>query len=56
MPDLNDFYAYKMTTSGGSCGGGRNSNSANGGSGNSGCAIALIVVAIIGWALCLIGK
>ncbi len=55
MPDLNDFYAFKMT-SGGSSSGGRNNNSVNGGSGNSGCATALIVLAIIGWVLCLIGK
>ena len=45
MPDLNDFYAYKMTTSGSGSGGG-----------NSGCTTALIVLAIIGWVLWLIGK
>ena len=54
MPDLNDFYAFKMTTGGSSSGGGRNNSSGNGG--NSGCATALIVLAIIGWVLCFIGK
>ncbi len=57
MPDLNDFYAFKMTSSGGFSGGERNNSSNNsGGSGGSGCATALIVLAVIGWVLCLIGK
>ena len=55
MPGLNDFYAFKMTAGGSNSGGGNN-NSGNGGSGNSGCATALIVLAAIGWVLCLIGK
>lgn len=56
MPDLNDFYAFKMTSSVGSSGGGRNNNSNGGNGGGTGCATALIVLAIIGWVLCLIGK
>lgn len=55
MPDLNDFYAFKMTTSSSGSGGGKNNNSTNG-SGNSGCATALIVLAVIGWVLWFIGK
>lgn len=56
MPDLNDFYAFKMTSSGGSSGSGRNTNTGGGNGGGTGCATALIVLAIIGWLLCLIGK
>lgn len=56
MPDLNDFYAYKTTTSGSNSGGERSHNFNNGGSGNSGCTTALLVLAIIGWVLWLIGK
>lgn len=56
MPDLNDFYAFKMTSSEGDSGGGRKNNSNGGRGGNSGCVTALIVLAVIGWVLCLIGK
>ena len=56
MPDLNDFYAFKMTSSDGDSGGGRKNNSNGGRGGNSGCVTALIVLAVIGWVLCLIGK
>lgn len=56
MPDLNDFYAFKMTTGVSGYGGGKNNNSTGGGSGDSGCATALIVLAVIGWVLWLIGK
>ena len=52
MPDLNDFYAFKMTSSGSGSGGGKNNNS-NGGTGGS---TELIVLAVIGWVLWLIGK
>ena len=52
MPNLNDFYAFKMTTSGSDSGGGEN-NSLVGG---TGCSTVLIVLAVIGWALWLIGK
>ena len=52
MPDLNDFYAFKMTSSGnGSCGG-KNNNS----NGGMGCSTALIVLAVIGWVLWFVGK
>lgn len=55
MPDLNDFYAFKMTSSGSGSGrGSKNIGSDNGG--GTGCATALIFLAIIGWVLCLIGK
>lgn len=47
MPDLNDFYAFKMTS-----GGSSNDNSNNG----VGCGAAIIVLSVIGWALCIIGK
>lgn len=52
MPDLGDFYAFKMTSSGGGSGGGRHNNSGGG----TGCSTALIVLAIIGWVLWLVGK
>lgn len=52
MPDLNDFYAFKMTSSGSGSGGGKNNNSGGG----TGCSTALIVLAVIGWVLWLIGK
>ena len=52
MPDLNDFYAFKMTSSGGGSGGGKSNNSG----GNTGCSTALIVLAVVGWVLWLIGK
>ena len=55
MPDLNDFYTFKMTTFGSDSEGGRNNNSTNS-SGNSGCTSALIVIAIIGWVLWFVGK
>lgn len=56
MPDLNDFYAFKMTSFGGGSGSGRNTNTGGGNGGGTGCATALIVLAIIGWLLRLIGK
>ena len=52
MLDLNDFYAFKMISSGGGSGGGKNNNS----NGGTGCSTALIVLAVIGWVLWLIGK
>ena len=52
MPDLNDFYAFKMTSSGGGSGSGKSNNSGGG----TGCSTALIVLAVIGWVLWLIGK
>lgn len=55
MPDLNDFYAFKMTSSGSGSGGGRNNNF-NGKGGRTGCSTVLIVLAVIGWVLWLIGK
>lgn len=56
MPDLNDFYAFKMTTSGSGSGGSKNHNSNNGDSGGTSCGTALIVLAVIGWVLWVIGK
>ena len=52
MPDLNDFYAFKMTSSSSSSGGGKNNNS----SGGTGCSTVLIALAVIGWVLWFIGK
>ena len=52
MPGLGDFYAFKTTSSGSGSGGGRNNNSGGG----TGCYTALIVLAVIGWVLWLIGK
>lgn len=52
MPDLGDFYTFKMTSSCGSSGGGKNNNSVGG----MGCSTALIVLAVIGWVLFLISK
>ena len=56
MPDLGDFYAFKMTSSGSGSGGGKNHNSNNGNSGGTGCSTALIVLAAIGWVLWFVGK
>lgn len=56
MPDLNDFYAFKMTTSGGGANGGKRNNSNDGNSGSNDCSTALIVFAVIGWGLFLISK
>ncbi len=47
MPDLNDFYAFKMTSGDNS---GRNSNS------SAGCGTVIIVLSVIGWTLWLIWK
>ena len=52
MPALNDFYAFKMTSSGSSSSRGKNNNS----SGGTGCSTVLIVLAVIGWVLWLFGK
>ena len=52
MPDLNDFYAFKMTSFGSGSGGGRHNNSGGG----TGCSTALIVLAVIGWVLWIVGK
>ena len=52
MPDLGDFYAFKMTSSGSGSGGGKNNNSVGG----TGCSSVLIVLAVIGWVLWLIEK
>lgn len=52
MPDLGDFYAFKMTSSGSGSGGGKNNNS----NGGTGCSTTLIVLAVIGWVLWIIGK
>ena len=52
MPDLNDFYAFKMTTSGSDSGGGKNNNSVGG----TGCSAVLIVLSVIGWVLWFVGK
>lgn len=52
MPDLNDFYAFKMTSSCSGSGGGKNNNS----NGGTGCSTALIVLTAIGWVLWFIGK
>ena len=52
MPDLNDFYAFKMTSSGNGSSGGRNNNSGGG----TGCSSALIALAVVGWVLWFIGK
>ena len=56
MPDLNDFYAFKMTSTDGSSGGGKNHNSNNGNGGGTGCSRALIVLSVIGWVLWFVGK
>ena len=52
MPDLSDFYAFKMTSSGSGSGGGKNNTSGGG----TGCSTVLIVLAVVGWVLWLIGK
>lgn len=45
MPDLNDFHAFKSTSSGGSSGGGR-----------SGCSTPWLAIAVIVLILILLGK
>lgn len=52
MPDLNDFYAFKMTSSGSGSTGGKNNNSGGG----TGCSTALIVLAAVGWVVWFKGK
>lgn len=56
MPDLNEFYAFKMATSGNDSGRGRNSNASGNNGCGTGCITTLIVFAVIGWVLWLIGK
>ena len=56
MPDLGDFYAFKMTSSGSGSGGGRNNNSNNENCSGIGCSTVLIVLTVIGWVLWFIGK
>ena len=56
MPDLNDFYAFKMTTSSGGSGGVKNHNFNNGSGYGTGCSTALIVLAVVGWVLWFVGK
>ena len=51
MPDLNDFYAYKMTSSNSDSGYNKNNNSSGSSGGGSGCGTTLIVLAVIGWVL-----
>lgn len=55
MPDLNDFYAYKATTSNSSFRGGENKNT-NNNEGNSIGTVVLIILAIIGWILWVVDK
>ena len=55
MPDLGDFYAFKMTSSGSGSDGGRNNNF-NGNGGGTECSTVLIVLAVIGWVLWIVGK
>ena len=52
MPDLTDFYAFKMTFSGSGSGGDKNNNSGGG----AGCSTVLGVLAAVGWVLWFIGK
>ena len=47
MPDLNDFYAFKMTS-----GDNYHGNSNN----SAGCGTVIIVLSVIGWVLFLISK
>ena len=47
MPDLNDFYAFKMTS-----GDNYHGNSNN----SAGCGTVIITLSVIGWILWLIGK
>lgn len=49
MPDLNDFYAFKMTSSGSGSDGGKCNNTNKGNGGANGCSTSLIVLAVIGW-------
>lgn len=56
MPDLNDFYAFKMTSSGSGSGGGKNNNSNSGNGSGTGCSTVLIVLSVVGWVLWIIGK
>ena len=52
MPNLNDFYAFKMTSSSNGSSGAKSNNSG----GRTGCSTVLIVLAAVGWVLWLIGK
>ena len=53
MPDLNDFYAFKMTSSGS---GGSNHKSSNQGGNGDGCSNAFVWIAAIVSVLWIIGK
>ena len=58
MPDLNDFHAFKSTTSGHGTPSGRkrpvNTNQSGDGSG-AGCMTVLVVLAILGWFIKIFG-
>ena len=48
MPNLDDFYAFKSTSSG-------HGNGSSGGGSGFGCMTVLIVLSILGWILKLFG-
>ena len=48
MPDIDDFYAFKMTFSGNGSSGVKSNNLNNGNSGYNGCYTVLIVLATFG--------
>lgn len=56
MPDLNDFYAFKMTTSDNGSVGSKNYKSNDGNGGGTECSTVLIVLTVIGWVLWFIRK
>jgi hypothetical protein len=49
MPDLNDFYAFKMTTTGSSSSSGCNNNNGDSGIGCSGAFVILMIIIAVLW-------
>ena len=56
MSDLNDFYVFKMTTTGSGSSGGKYNNKSGGNGDGTGCSMVLIALGVIGWVLWFIGR
>lgn len=56
MPNLNDFYAFNSTSRNSSGGNNNGDKNPPGNGGGTGCGTVLIVSAIIGWVLWLVGN
>lgn len=56
MPNLNDFYAFNSTSRNSSGGNNNGDKNPPGNSGRTGCGTVLIISAVIGWVLWLVGR